>query len=54
MTEHQGRLLDRLRRKSSPLNIIAWIGIGLLLVLIAAWTVWAGHQPDLHSIWAPD
>jgi multisubunit Na+/H+ antiporter MnhB subunit len=54
MSEDQGRLPNGPQRKSSLLNIITWVGIGLILILIAAWTVWAGHQPDLHSIWVPD
>jgi hypothetical protein len=41
------------RRKSSPANVILWIVIGLILILVAAWTVWAGHQPDVPSEWAP-
>jgi len=54
MIEHQRRFPDGPQRKSSLLSTITWVGIGLMLVLIVAWTVWAGHQPDLRSIWAPD
>jgi hypothetical protein len=35
-------------------NVITWIIIGITLALIAAWTVWAGRQADIHSMWAPD
>jgi hypothetical protein len=41
-------------KKSSRMSAILWIIIGLMLALIAAWTVWAGRQTDIHSIWAPD
>jgi hypothetical protein len=41
-------------KKSSRMTTIMWIIIGLMLTLIAAWTVWAGRQPDVHSMWAPD
>jgi hypothetical protein len=41
-------------KKSSVVNIITWIVIGITLALIAAWTVWAGRQADIHSIWSPD
>jgi hypothetical protein len=42
------------RKKSSVVNMITWIVIGITLALIAAWTVWAGRQADIHSMWAPD
>lgn len=42
------------QKKSSVVNIITWIVIGIALALIAAWTVWAGRQADIHSMWAPD
>jgi hypothetical protein len=42
------------QKKSSRVNAITWIIIGLTLALIAAWTVWAGRQPDIHSMWSPD
>ncbi|MGD1069700.1 MAG: hypothetical protein ABSB15_06125 [Bryobacteraceae bacterium] len=36
----------------SPLSArIGWIVIWLALILIGAWTVWAGRQPEAHSIW---
>jgi len=54
MIEGQRRLPNGPQRKSSLLNAITWISIALLLILIAAWTVWAGHQPDRRSIWAPE
>jgi hypothetical protein len=41
-------------KKSSRMSAILWIIIGLMLTLIAAWTVWASRQADIHSIWAPD
>jgi hypothetical protein len=41
-------------KKSSRRSAILWIIIGLMLALIAAWTVWAGRQTDIHSMWAPD
>jgi hypothetical protein len=41
-------------KKSSRMTTILWIIIGLMLALIAAWTVWAGRQGDIHSMWAPD
>jgi hypothetical protein len=45
---------DGPRRKSSPLAAITWAFIVLLLILIAAWTLWAGHKANLPSMWAPD
>ncbi len=42
------------RGKSSLLDALMWVVIGLLLTLVAVWTVWAARQPDLHSLWAPD
>jgi hypothetical protein len=45
---------DAPRRKSSPAAVFAWIVIGVLLVLIAAWTVWAASRPEIRSMWAPD
>jgi hypothetical protein len=45
--------LDEPPKKSSPLITITWIVTLILLTLIAAWTVWAGRQPDLPSEWAP-
>jgi hypothetical protein len=42
------------QKKSSVLNVITWIVIGITLALIAGWTVWAGRQADIHSMWAPD
>jgi hypothetical protein len=41
-------------KKQSRRNTITWIIIALMLTLIAAWTVWAGRQADIHSMWAPD
>ena len=35
-------------------NILIWAVIAMLVVGTAAWMVWAGHQPRLESIWAPD
>jgi glucan phosphoethanolaminetransferase (alkaline phosphatase superfamily) len=35
------------------LNKIAWIVIWLVLILLAVWTVWAGRQSEVRSIWAP-
>jgi hypothetical protein len=40
--------------KPSTRTTITWIVIGLLLILVAAWTVWAGHQPHVASEWAPE
>ena len=54
MIEDQQRLSDGPPRKASLLNTVARVGIVLILILIAAWMVWAGRQPDLRSIWAPD
>jgi hypothetical protein len=42
------------QKKSSRMSTITWIIIGLTLALIAAWTVWAGRQPDIQSVWSPD
>jgi hypothetical protein len=42
------------QKKSSRANMITWIVIGVTLALSAAWTVWAGRQADIHSMWAPD
>jgi hypothetical protein len=42
------------QKKSAVVNMITWIIIGITLAIIAAWTVWAGRQADIHSIWAPD
>ena len=47
-------LLRMSEKKSSVVNMITWIVIGITLVLIAAWTVWAGRQADIHSMWALD
>jgi hypothetical protein len=54
MSEDEPKRLGRPQKKSTPMTTIMWIIIGLMLVLIAAWTVWAGRQPDVHSMWAPD
>lgn len=40
--------------KSKYLNVILWTLIALVAVLIGVWTIWAGRQPDVPSIWAPD
>ncbi len=40
--------------KPKPSTTIAWIFIGLMLILIAAWTVWAAHKANIPSLWAPD
>ena len=42
------------RVKSKYLNVIIWVTIALVVVLIGAWTIWASHQPELRSTWAPD
>jgi hypothetical protein len=54
MSDEHRKLSNGPGTKPSLLNTITWVGIGLILILIAAWTVWAGHQPNLQSIWAPD
>lgn len=41
------------RKKSSLAAVLTWIVVAVLLVLIAAWTVWAARQPDVPSLWAP-
>jgi hypothetical protein len=40
--------------KPKYLNVILWTVIALVAVLIGAWTIWASHQPDRPSIWAPE
>jgi hypothetical protein len=40
--------------KSRYLQIILWAVIVLVAALIGGWTIWAGQQPEIHSIWAPD
>jgi hypothetical protein len=54
MSEGEPKPLDGPQKKSSPMTTVMWIIIGLMLTLIAAWTVWAGRQADIHSMWAPD
>jgi hypothetical protein len=46
--------LDEPRKKSSVLSTVAWIVIAVMVILIAAMSVWAGRQPNLPSIWAPE
>jgi hypothetical protein len=40
--------------KSKCLNLAIWVTIVVVTALIAAVTIWARHQPDLPSIWAPE
>ncbi len=53
MIERGRKLPDEPQRKSSLLNTIMWVVIGLGLIFTIAWTVWAGRQPRLHSVWPP-
>jgi hypothetical protein len=36
------------------INILMWALIAISVIVTAAWMVWAGHQPETHSSWAPD
>jgi hypothetical protein len=54
MIEGDPKPPDGPQKKSTPMTTILWIIIGLMLTLIAAWTVWAGRQPGIRSMWAPD
>jgi len=53
MFEGQQNRIDG-RRKSSVLGTVAWIVIVVMLILIACLSVWASHQPNVTSIWAPE
>lgn len=33
------------------MNWIAWAAIGLMLILIAGWTIWASRQPVPPTSW---
>jgi hypothetical protein len=45
---------NRARRRSGFANMLIWAAIALITALIAGWTLWASHQPEFRSIWAPD
>lgn len=40
--------------KFKYLNTLLWVLIVVVAVVLGAWTIWASHQPAVHSIWAPD
>ena len=54
MRNRPSKDIRRLFTGRKLLNILLWGLIALLAILIGVWTLWAGHQPDVPSIWAPD
>ena len=51
MIDDNAGAIHESKGKLRHVNTLVWIVIALVLVLIAAWTVWAGHQPFQPSIW---
>jgi multisubunit Na+/H+ antiporter MnhB subunit len=49
-----GKPIEGAQGKSSLLDTLVWILIGIILALTGVWTLWAAHQPRLTSIWAPE
>jgi hypothetical protein len=54
MSSPDQRAKKDVTRKSKLLGAIAWVTIGLLVILTAVSMVWAGRQPEVHSMWAPE
>jgi hypothetical protein len=42
---------DSKTRVRKALSVLAWALIAALAAATLVWTVWASHQPEVHSIW---
>ena len=42
---------DSAAGKSKWLNVFIWVTVAVLVILTAAWIVWAEHQPAAQSMW---